>query len=240
MCCAVCWVVHIKEHLLLFGKSRPYSGGNGFPLSLYEWSFTICPTPYIRIKNALGASLNKTFPSFLSLYEWSFTICPTPYNRIKNALSASLSKTFPSFLPLSLYEWSFTICPTPYIRIKNALSASLNKTFPSFLPLSLYEWSFTICPTPYNCIKNALSASLNKTFPSFLRSFLRARCQTYSNLPAGCTLKKGPGECCAKPDCSAQHVGTGNRLFIYLFCNKNKQTNKQTQNSYYYLFSLNE
>ena len=32
-------------------------------LSLSEWSFTICPTPYNR-KNVLSASLNKIFPSF--------------------------------------------------------------------------------------------------------------------------------------------------------------------------------
>ena len=37
----------IKEPLLLIGKSRP-CGGSGFPLSLSEWSFTICPTPYNR------------------------------------------------------------------------------------------------------------------------------------------------------------------------------------------------
>ena len=43
----VCRMVHIKEPLLLFGKSSPCSGC-GFPLSLSEWSFTICPTAYNR------------------------------------------------------------------------------------------------------------------------------------------------------------------------------------------------
>ena len=43
----VCGMVHIKEPLLLIGKSSP-CGGNGFPLSLSEWSFTICPMPYNR------------------------------------------------------------------------------------------------------------------------------------------------------------------------------------------------
>ena len=33
--------------LLLIGKSSLY-GGSGFPLSLSEWSFTICLTPYNR------------------------------------------------------------------------------------------------------------------------------------------------------------------------------------------------
>ena len=47
MCYRVCGMVHIKEPLLLIGKSSP-CGGSGFPLSLSEWSFTICPTPYNR------------------------------------------------------------------------------------------------------------------------------------------------------------------------------------------------
>ena len=33
-------MMHIKEPLLLIGKSSP-CGGSGFPLSLSEWSFTI-------------------------------------------------------------------------------------------------------------------------------------------------------------------------------------------------------
>ena len=40
----VCGMVHIKEPLLLIGKSSPCSGGSGFP----QWSFTICLTPYNR------------------------------------------------------------------------------------------------------------------------------------------------------------------------------------------------
>ena len=35
MCYPVCGMVHIKEHLLLIGKSSP-CGGSGFPLSLSE------------------------------------------------------------------------------------------------------------------------------------------------------------------------------------------------------------
>ena len=48
----------VKEPLLLIEKSSP-CGGIGFPLSLSEWSFTICLTPYNRKKNVLSASLNK-------------------------------------------------------------------------------------------------------------------------------------------------------------------------------------
>ena len=41
----VCGMTHIKEPLLLIGKSS-LCGGSGFPLLLYEWSFTICLMPY--------------------------------------------------------------------------------------------------------------------------------------------------------------------------------------------------
>ena len=59
----VCGMMHIKEPLLLIGKSS-LCGSSGFPLSLSEWSFTICLTPYNRKYNVLSVSLNKIFPSF--------------------------------------------------------------------------------------------------------------------------------------------------------------------------------
>ena len=40
-------MMHIKEPLLVIGKSS-LCGGSGFPLSLSEWPFTICLTPYDR------------------------------------------------------------------------------------------------------------------------------------------------------------------------------------------------
>ena len=40
-------MMHIKEPLLLIGKSNP-CGGSVFPVSLSEWSYTICLTPYNR------------------------------------------------------------------------------------------------------------------------------------------------------------------------------------------------
>ena len=43
----VCGMMHIKEPLLLIGKCS-LCGGGGFPLSLPEWSFTICLTPFNR------------------------------------------------------------------------------------------------------------------------------------------------------------------------------------------------
>ena len=44
MCYHVCGMMHIKELLLLIRKNNPCCG-SGFPLSLSEWSFTICLTP---------------------------------------------------------------------------------------------------------------------------------------------------------------------------------------------------
>ena len=48
ICYPVCGMMHIKEPLLLIGKSSPCSGGSGFPLSLSQWSSTICLKPYNR------------------------------------------------------------------------------------------------------------------------------------------------------------------------------------------------
>ena len=47
MCYPICGMVHIKEHLMLIGNSSP-CGGSRFPLSLSEWSFTICLMLYNR------------------------------------------------------------------------------------------------------------------------------------------------------------------------------------------------
>ena len=64
MCYPACLVVHIKDPFLLIEKSSPCSGSSRFPLSLYEWSFNICLTPYDRIKKVLSASFNNNI-SFL-------------------------------------------------------------------------------------------------------------------------------------------------------------------------------
>ena len=45
MCYPVCGMVHMKEPLLLIGKSS-LRGGSGFPFSLSEWCLTICLTTY--------------------------------------------------------------------------------------------------------------------------------------------------------------------------------------------------
>ena len=45
ICYPVCGMVHIKEPLLLIRKSSP-CGCSRFPLSLSEWSSTVCLMPY--------------------------------------------------------------------------------------------------------------------------------------------------------------------------------------------------
>ena len=47
MCYPVCGKMHIKEPLLLIGKNSPCDGSR-FPLSLSEWSFTMCSISYNR------------------------------------------------------------------------------------------------------------------------------------------------------------------------------------------------
>ena len=78
----VCGMMHIKEPLLLIGKSSQ-CGGSGFPLSLSEWSSTMCPTPYNRNKNVLSASLNKIFPPFPLKY---FSFQPVLHDRFNRPL----------------------------------------------------------------------------------------------------------------------------------------------------------
>ena len=64
VCVILSGIMCIKEPLVLIGKSS-YCGSSRFHISLSEWSFTICLTPYNHKYNVLSASLNKPFPSFL-------------------------------------------------------------------------------------------------------------------------------------------------------------------------------
>ena len=66
MCYPVCGMVHIKEPLVLIGKSS-LCGGSGFPISLSEWSFTICPTPYNRKLKKCVECVVSFLPSFTQL-----------------------------------------------------------------------------------------------------------------------------------------------------------------------------
>ena len=86
MCYPVCGMMHIKEPLLLIKKSS-LCGGSGFPLSLSEWSFTICLMPYNRKKNVLSAFL----PSF------DFEITSTV---LYNGLNVTKYPIHPHLIPL--------------------------------------------------------------------------------------------------------------------------------------------
>ena len=46
VCYLVYRMIHINGPWLIIGKRSPCTGGCGFPFSLSEWFFTICPTPY--------------------------------------------------------------------------------------------------------------------------------------------------------------------------------------------------
>ena len=46
ICYPLCEIGHIKEPLLVIGKSNSWCGGFGLPFSLFEWSFAICLIPY--------------------------------------------------------------------------------------------------------------------------------------------------------------------------------------------------
>ena len=78
MCYPVCGMVHIKEPLLLIGKSS-LCGGSGFPFSLSEWSLTIM---------LLSVSLNETFPSFLPSCLHCIEIMNTECVMLTNNLSS--------------------------------------------------------------------------------------------------------------------------------------------------------
>ena len=109
MCYPVCGMMHIKEPLLLIGKSSPCSGDSGFPLSLSEWSFTICPTPYNRKIKCVECVVNKTFPSFLP-------VCGMMHINEPLLLIGNSSPCDGSGFPLLLSK-----CLTPY-KIKHFFS----------------------------------------------------------------------------------------------------------------------
>ena len=48
MCHPICWMVHIRDPLQIIKKRNPCSNSSMFPLSLFEWSFTIYLTAYIH------------------------------------------------------------------------------------------------------------------------------------------------------------------------------------------------
>ena len=103
MCYSVCGMVHIKEPLLLIGKSSP-CGGSGFPLSLSEWSFT-----YFSFQPVLHDWCNKGRGMY-------YPVCGMVHIKEPLLLIDKSSLCGGSGFPFSLSEWSLTICLTPYNR----------------------------------------------------------------------------------------------------------------------------
>ena len=64
------WDGAVKEPLLLIGKSGP-CGGSRFPLSLSEWSFTICQTSFNHKENNVEGVIKKNISSF----PFNHTVC---------------------------------------------------------------------------------------------------------------------------------------------------------------------
>ena len=68
-CIILSGMMHIKEPLLLIGISSP-CGGSGFPLSLSEWSFTICLPTWLLPKVKWSSASVKQY-TLLWLYLFS-------------------------------------------------------------------------------------------------------------------------------------------------------------------------
>ena len=76
---------------MLIGKRSPCSGGSGFPFSLFECSFSVCPTPYNRKQNELSARLNKIFPSFVVLQFYGAESRASNFNLVPKVSTCFLS-----------------------------------------------------------------------------------------------------------------------------------------------------
>ena len=101
----LCGITHLKETLLLIGKSNPY-GCSGFPLSLSEWSFTIlCLTPYNRKQHVMSESLDLSeVMFFVCVFFLSFfLLCCFVFVLLFCCAAGDFS------LVISLSQWSFTI-----------------------------------------------------------------------------------------------------------------------------------
>ena len=130
--------------MVLFGKCSPSSGGSGFSLLLFELSFTICPTPYVRrhitVKNMFSESLNKTFP-FLPA-----TTCPLLSN---NSICVSLQPQY--FLCSKDRGMWYPFSGLLLLIVKKTPCSGGSAPPPPPLSLSLsLSLFFTICQTPYN------------------------------------------------------------------------------------------
>ena len=69
----LCGMVHIKEPLLLIANSSQ-CGSNRFPLSLPEWTFTICPMPYNRMASDIWYMKVFFIMIFINVFYFIFLI----------------------------------------------------------------------------------------------------------------------------------------------------------------------
>ena len=140
MCYPVCGIVHIKESLLLIKKSNLCLGSSRFPLSLFEWYFTICLTPYNR-----GAGRSSEVQRSL-MVRWV----------VGSILHGVDPLSYFSFQPV-LHDWCnkgrgmcYPVCGMVHIKEPLLLIDKSSLCGGSGFPFSLSEWSLTICLTPYN------------------------------------------------------------------------------------------
>ena len=129
MCFPVCGMVHIKESLLLIGKSS-LCGGSGFPFSLSEWSLTIswphkttlydnkssniCYEWHVSLVHLdlqpINMLIGRLQPLFLC---FSFQVCQWVF------ITESYLIEYTAFLPL------FTAAVTIYMCSKNKITTNV-------------------------------------------------------------------------------------------------------------------
>ena len=118
MCYPVCEMLHIKEPLLLIGKSSLY-GGSEFPLSLSEWSFTIAKFNGVDVcsfRPLANTICTRQYPSFVvnNQLDWNDYI----YIYIKlvygTQITSLKNKTRSNLLQDSNYEQNEHICHNLY------------------------------------------------------------------------------------------------------------------------------
>ena len=132
MCYPVCGMVHIKEPLLLIGKSSP-CGGSRFPLSLFDWSFIINLKPYNHKYNVLSVSLNKHFLPSCSFSHYQNKSC---------------DQINPCFHPNR-----FIVLFWPWTIATNITLTTAVVFFAGFLSCSLpYTGCYKIFPSFFSCL----------------------------------------------------------------------------------------
>ena len=138
--CYPVWDGAYKRTLAVnIGKSS-LCGGSGFPLSLSEWSLTICLTPYNCKKNVLSVSLNKTFPSFLTCVQAGRTRPPRLHQHVLEPRWRTAEHT-PT---LALHQLRFVRSPrrwqSPWVSIRVLVRYRVQH-----VPLNVFIYLNIIC-----------------------------------------------------------------------------------------------